>query len=345
MGSDGDILVSHGPPVFNHSPATYYNSYGNCRFQNTSSSNTNSTSSSTSTPTQRQRLKLPSRSSGSRSNGCSERKPRPCLVVRPDDSSSSSSSSSDENEPPSPNANRQKKKVVFADDRGFSLTQIRLMVETPLDKLVPIKAFANLKLASTCTEIAAKPSPINVWKVLFNQPASNYLEFRKRLEETNVSLENVIVKSAENDLTGTVKVKNISFEKRVVIRSTTDNWASHRDIECSFVDNNTSSSVTIIYDTFSFKIHLNDDNDNIQFCVCFKSSEGEYWDNNEGKNYTLVRKDEQNAANENKTIQNVRDIINNGGNQYVPVRSNTWPSYSAQFNNTNISSYQGAVYW
>lgn len=112
MGLDGDILVSHSPPVFGHNPATFYNAYGNCRFQNTNN-------------VQRQRLKSPSRANGSRSTCTTtlERKPsRPCLVVRPDDGSSSSSSSSDENEPQSPI--RQKKKVVFADDRGFSLTQV-----------------------------------------------------------------------------------------------------------------------------------------------------------------------------------------------------------------------------
>lgn len=50
---------------------------------------------------------------------------RPCLVIRTDSDGSigsSSSSSSDENEPSSPT--RRKKKVVFADDRGLSLTQV-----------------------------------------------------------------------------------------------------------------------------------------------------------------------------------------------------------------------------
>lgn len=343
MGSDGDILVSHGPSaVFSHKPAiTYYNSYGNYRFQ-TASNSSSSTPSSPSSSSQRQRLKSPNRANGSRSTGSSERKPyRPCLVVRPDDSSSSSSSS-DENESQSPIANRQKKKVVFADDRGYSLTQIRLMVETPLDKLVPIKAFANLHLNSSPTSESAKPS-VHLWRILFNQPASNYLEFRKRLEESNVSLENVIVRSNENDLTGTVKVKNICFEKSVIVRSTNDDWNSHQDTNCSFVDNNTSSSVTIIYDTFSFKIPLCE-NDNVQFCVCFKSAQGEYWDNNDGKNYKLVKNDEQNAADADKNIKNVRDIINNGISHHAPVRSNTWPSYS-QYNTTNINSYQGSVYW
>ena len=147
MGSDGDILVPHGPTsVFSHSPATYYNSYKNCRFQNTNnnnnnnnsnSANNNSSSSSSTSTTQRQRLKSPNRANSSRSSSSSERKPnRPCLVNRPDDSSSSSSSSSDENEPQSPNANRQKKKVVFADDRGLSLTQVSGLVYADLHMYV-----------------------------------------------------------------------------------------------------------------------------------------------------------------------------------------------------------------
>jgi hypothetical protein len=43
---------------------------------------------------------------------------RPCLVVRPEDTSGST----EENDLPSPT--RLKKKVVFADDKGLSLTQV-----------------------------------------------------------------------------------------------------------------------------------------------------------------------------------------------------------------------------
>lgn len=203
------------------------------------------------------------------------------------------------------------------------------MVENPIEKL-PLKAFSNLKIEPE----PAKPA--NVWKIFFTQPASNYMEFRKRLEDNNVSLENVIVKNTENEFTGTVKVKNICFEKSVVIRSTTNNWIDHEDTNCSFVDNNTSPAVTIIYDTFSFKISLPNDKDTLQFCVCFKSPQGEFWDNNEGKNYTISKSNEQNS--QNNDFKNVRNMINNGISHSAPVRSNTWPSY-AQWNTT------GSPYW
>jgi len=47
---------------------------------------------------------------------------RPCLVVRPEDTCGST----DESDLPSPT--RLKKKVVFADDKGLSLTQVRLFL-------------------------------------------------------------------------------------------------------------------------------------------------------------------------------------------------------------------------
>lgn len=47
---------------------------------------------------------------------------RPCLVVRPEDTCGST----EESDLPSPT--RLKKKVVFADDKGLSLTQVRLLL-------------------------------------------------------------------------------------------------------------------------------------------------------------------------------------------------------------------------
>lgn len=209
------------------------------------------------------------------------------------------------------------------------------MVENPLEK-VPAVALANLKL-----DEPAKPA--NIWKILFSQPASNYLDFRKRLEDENVSLENVIVKCNENELTGTVKVKNICFEKSVIIRATTNNWINHDDTDCSFVDNNTSAAVTIIYDTFSFKLKLPEDKDSLQFCVRFKSAQGEFWDNCDGKNYSVVKNNEQNPQTDVKTVRNV---ITTGISPPGPVRANSWPSYG-QWNSVNSASvgYQGSLYW
>jgi len=49
-----------------------------------------------------------------------------------------------------------------------------------------------------------------------------------------VSLENVIVRENESIVVGTVKVKNLSFHKEVVVRATWDAWNSQEDIFCNY---------------------------------------------------------------------------------------------------------------
>lgn len=108
MPADYDLLLAHSPPVFSHSPPLFYSSYNSCRL---------------STPPLTQRSPKPSPTLLRRANTLptpkhlSSAPRRPILVLRHEDSSSS-----DENDLPSPT--RTKKRVVFADDKGLSLTQV-----------------------------------------------------------------------------------------------------------------------------------------------------------------------------------------------------------------------------
>lgn len=100
MPTDYEVLLSHSPPIFSQS-------YFGCRY----------TPQRSATALRRQftppnglavlKLQIPSQPV------------RPCLVTRPEDPSSSG----EENDPPSPTT-RIKKKVIFADDKGLSLTQV-----------------------------------------------------------------------------------------------------------------------------------------------------------------------------------------------------------------------------
>ena len=49
------------------------------------------------------------------------------------------------------------------------------------------------------------------WELTFSQPASDYLEFRNRLDQQNVSLENVVVREADQQLVGSIKVIFLSL--------------------------------------------------------------------------------------------------------------------------------------
>lgn len=115
--------------------------------------------------------------------------------------------------------------------------------------------------------------------------------YRQTIERDLVSLENVIVKDEESIVVGTVKVKNISFAKEVIVRVTWDDWKSQQDIFCTFnraYGPNTCAHV--IFDTFSFKITLPPSSQRLEFCICYRADGNEYWDNNGGKNYTITKR-------------------------------------------------------
>ena len=92
-------------------------------------------------------------------------------------------------------------------------------------------------------------------------------------------------------MVGTVKVKNISFEKEVIVRVTWDDWKSQQDIFCTY--NKAYGPATcahVIFDTFSFKITLPPSSKRLEFCICFRTDQQEYWDNNKGHNYTITKR-------------------------------------------------------
>lgn len=221
---------------------------------------------------------------------------RSCLVIRTDVDSSSNELSSEPSSPVSDDAaepmspTKTKKHVVFADDKGLSLTQVKMMTE-PSDCPPRWTAeFLEQVTGGASAEVTA-----DRWELTFAQPACDYLDFRSRLDKQNLSLENVLVQEADQQLIGTVKVKNLSFSKQVTIRVTFDNWASQTDVEATFVPSGlqgaTSLAAINLFDTFSFKISIPAvvPSNRIQFCIRFKSDAGEFWDNNMGKNYVVIK--------------------------------------------------------
>lgn len=127
-----------------------------------------------------------------------------------------------------------------------------------------------------------KRSALSYFEKIFKTSSS----CRRKLELKNVSLENVIIKESESTVVGTVKVKNLSFHKEVFIRSTWDSWKSQTDTFCTFSQIVGASGAYVIYDTFSFKLTLPPHSRNLEFCVCFRADEKEYWDSN-GVSYLM----------------------------------------------------------
>lgn len=194
------------------------------------------------------------------------------------------SPTSSASEPSSPRC-KVKRKVSFADDKGLSLTEVHVMRNeiNELPRWTQELLFQHFPGSDA-------GSVVHSWDPLFPQPASDYLAFRKRIEDNNVALENVIVKKDDDLLTGTIKVKNMCFEKHVFVRATFDCWASHCDYPAIYVPHG-ASPVAAMFDTFSFSIKVPASAQRygiIELCVGFKTPAGEFWDSNGGRNYKLA---------------------------------------------------------
>jgi protein phosphatase 1 regulatory subunit 3A/B/C/D/E len=181
-----------------------------------------------------------------------------------------------------------RKKVSFADDLGLALAKIKILTESPdTPPLLRREMLDSLTQGASACVVEDPPLVLN-----FTQPASDYLPFREKIEKSCVSLENVILK--DYNLMGTIKVKNIGFEKVVKVRVSYDSWESHFDVMSTYVPNTYSAGHCSPYDTFSFEFSIPTDLDKkqtVQFAVCFEVNGKQYWDSNDGQNYEVVSKD------------------------------------------------------
>lgn len=182
---------------------------------------------------------------------------------------------------------KAKKRVVFADSKGMSLTAVHVFREFEDDSLLPPDLqfeLADLQDAIVGLKVKERSLVLD-----FAQPAADYLDFRNRLKKYQVCLENCVIQ--DRSLTGTIKVSNVSFEKSVHVRVTFDSWKSHTDVPCVYMNNVYGCTDT---DTFSFAIELPSSvsaEEGVEFCVSYKTHDQTYWDNNDGKNYSLAHVD------------------------------------------------------
>lgn len=188
-----------------------------------------------------------------------------------------------------------RKCVRFADSCGMPLATVRVMKE-PSDYPPTIDpAILRKVLGEYYHGEEEEEKRASTWIMTFKQPASDYIRFHETLEHSNVALENVVLKNEVSRMLGTVKVKNLAFEKKVVIRLTSDNWKTFTDYVANFQP---SSSKTT--DTFSFDFPImpsgDDPNARIEFCICFQAGSSnavqEFWDSNGGKNYCLLNRED-----------------------------------------------------
>ena len=129
----------------------------------------------------------------------------------------------------------------------------------------------------------------------FAQPAINSALLMQRLSRYNVTLERSTItnstsrtgKQPQFKFKGTILCKNLDFTKTVKVHYSTDNWESSNDTIAKWRRSNLDGS----HDVFEFEQDLQEtakgEIKSVQFCIRYNTSCQEFWDNNDGKNYSF----------------------------------------------------------
>ncbi|XP_030623061.1 protein phosphatase 1 regulatory subunit 3B [Chanos chanos] len=224
---------------------------------------------------------------------------------------------------------KAKKQVTFADHKGLALTMVKMYSE--FDDLIdiPLNIQELFKSSLTLLEEESKLT------LNFAQPSADYLLFRQRLESDKVCLEHCMLK--DKAMTGTVKVKNLSFEKSVKVRVTFDTWKSYTDVECQYVKDTYMGSDR---DTFSFEVNLPEQvppHERIEFAVCYEANGVTHWDSNQGQNYRIIHSALKTCLQSDHSVGSQRNSSGDWGihlDRYGSPRCShgifpEWPSYTA----------------
>ncbi|KLJ12218.1 hypothetical protein EMPG_12720 [Blastomyces silverae] len=114
------------------------------------------------------------------------------------------------------------------------------------------------------------------------------LEARKTMP---VRLERIFLSSDHKNLVGVVSVANISFQKHVVARFTSDYWKTTSEVVAEYNNDVRRKQATDGYDRFNFTINLGDmgnlESKRMFICIRYNVNGLEFWDNNNLMNYHI----------------------------------------------------------
>ncbi|OJD23449.1 hypothetical protein ACJ73_05198 [Blastomyces percursus] len=114
------------------------------------------------------------------------------------------------------------------------------------------------------------------------------LEARKTMP---VRLERIFLSLDYKNLVGVVSVANISFQKHVVARFTSDYWKTTSEVVAEYNNDVRRKQATDGYDRFNFTINLRDmgnlESKRMFICIRYNVNGLEFWDNNSLMNYHI----------------------------------------------------------
>jgi hypothetical protein len=190
-----------------------------------------------------------------------------------------SKSVTDLNETIAHEAENSKKMVRFADSFGFDLEKVKFITNKSYEWTPVVVDDKDDSLGNETKPVISKPFLVliplfGLKKTIFDS------SLIIKLDEHKYDYENGIIKCI-------VKVKNVSFEKKIIARISFNSWQSFYDLEAIYV----RSDEHKVFDYFGFCIVIpmtSKQITRIEFALCYTTLDGRgqtYWDNNGGENY------------------------------------------------------------
>ncbi|XP_036375387.1 protein phosphatase 1 regulatory subunit 3G-like [Megalops cyprinoides] len=186
-----------------------------------------------------------------------------------------------------------RKRVQFADTLGLNLASVKHFSATE-DPEIPSTVFSRLQsfppqldrayVDDLCDRFT---SSLNIDRFVptFKMPV-DFSGFDTRIQRLQVALEKVTVSNF--DIRGLIRaLTSGNSRKEVGVRYTFNDWLSFVDTQAIPTPGEDNAAVG---EQFAFTLYtppLLDASSSVHFAVYFRTDRGEFWDNNEGQNYTL----------------------------------------------------------
>ncbi|KAM9337494.1 protein phosphatase 1 regulatory subunit 3G isoform 2-T2 [Symphorus nematophorus] len=183
-----------------------------------------------------------------------------------------------------------RKRVKFADSMGLNLASVKHFssLEEPQ---IPTKVLSRHKsfpppqpelLSDLCHSLRSGLD-LDTDRLVSCFPEPR--EAERRVQQLRVCLEKVTI--TQFDVRGQIRVSTSCADKEVGVRYTFNDWLSYVDAQALPV---AADQPGFVGERFCFTVYtppVMDPSSAVHFVVYLRSEEGEFWDNNEGQNYTL----------------------------------------------------------
>ncbi|KAM4037079.1 protein phosphatase 1 regulatory subunit 3A [Anomaloglossus baeobatrachus] len=183
----------------------------------------------------------------------------------------SSVSSDDGDLEPPPTVAR---KVSFADAFGFDLVSVKEFDTWEIPTVTQTFVMESVKIE----EFYLTPDFIL-------PPVGGIVE---KLNAKKVTLEAVDFIPGTSSMKGIIRVLNVSFEKQVYVRMSLDSWQSYYDLLAEYVPDSCNGETDQFFFTIALVSPYQKEGARVEFCICYETTAGTFWDNNDGQNYVLT---------------------------------------------------------